>query len=672
MRKTTGKILLSASLALLMSVSAVLPVSAAEETKKKQKPTYSFTEIVEPKYDDVGAMEEGLANVLIDGKWGYIDETGKIVIEPKYDYATSFGGGAALVGKIETCIVEDWGSDDRVPEDYFIFYVIDHTGKETQLRFDPATFFNGAMGMEIGEDGKVAAWDFIENDDGSKSPRYSAKNYNGLIYLGNLSGYFKADGTQIIPHDPENRVSFEDGEKHFFGDGEKHPYNTYFMAAAPIDGLIPFSAAFLPIDMERIAGYMDLDGTVKIVFPSYENPLDYSKGDENTVLKKGIERVWGNDNNLAVATYCGYEWNTEEEKYNFKKGIGLIDMSGKFITEPTYADFTYYVNMNGESVFADGGVIVFKDSSEKWGAVDRTGKVVIPFAYQNMSPFYNGYARATDQNGKTSIIDTNNNHYSVKNTEGKVVDIKSSWAFINGLSYVTDTNDNHFVISTTPVDGFFEAIPGSENLISGNEDYSVSVIEKDGKYGFVKLNVEKAQAEENPFTDVQDADYFHDAVAWALANGVTAGASATSFDPDSICTRGQVATFLWRAAGKPAPKTESNPFKDVKESDYFYQAVLWAFENGITAGTSADAFSPNESCTTAQIITFLWRAAGTPVLPDDTGFIPSASADKSAYYAAALNWAFANGLPARTCIGALDPNAGCTRAQTVTFLYRGM
>lgn len=670
MRTTTGKILLSASLALLMSVSAVLPVSAAEETKKEQKPTYSFTEIVEPKYDDVGAMEEGLANVLIDGKWGYIDETGKIVIEPKYDYATSFGGGVALVGKIETCMVEDWGSDDRVPEDYFIFYVIDHTGKETQLRYDPETFFNGAMMMEIGEDGKVAAWDIImENDDGSKSPRYSAENFNGLIYIGNLSVYFKADGTQIIPHDPENRVSFEGYN------GEKHPYNTYYMNAAPIDGLIPFSAANPPMDMAYIAGYMDLDGTVKVVFPSYENPLDYSKGDENTVLKKGIERVWGNDNNLAVATYCGYEWNTEEEKYNFKKGFGLIDMSGKFIAEPVYRDFRYYLNINGESVFADSGLIAFMDENEKWGALDRTGKVVIPFEYQEMRPFYNGYTSAVDADGKVVILDTNNNRYGVKNTAGKAVEPKSRnnvWPFGDGISYVIDKDDNRFAISTTPVNGFFEAIPGSENISGGNHDYSISFIKKDGKYGFVKLNVEKAQTAENPFTDVQDADYFHDAVAWALANGVTAGASATSFDPDSICTRGQVATFLWRAAGKPAPKTESNPFKDVKESDYFYQAVLWAFENGITAGTSADAFSPNEPCTTAQIITFLWRAAGTPVLPDDTGFIPSASADKSAYYAAALNWAFANGLPARTCIGALDPNAGCTRAQTVTFLYRGM
>lgn len=651
MRTTTGKILLSASLALLMSVSAVLPVSAAEETKKEQKPTYSFTEIVEPKYEKVGSMEEGLANVRIDGKWGFVDQTGKLVIDAKYDYALPFSGGVALVANIVETELDDC----------FVFSVVDHTGKETPLRYDPATFFNGAMWMEIGKDGRVAAWDTVEEKDGQKTPSYGAKNYNGLIYLTNLSLYFKADGTQIIPHDPEKRLFFDD---------MGIDYNSYDMIGGPIDGLIPFCATCRPFDAVAIAGYMDFDGTVQIVFPSYEN-VPYPSDPEKT-LKKGVYRVWGNDNNLALASYGGYEWDAESERYNFAHGCGLIDMDGKLITEPTYADFTYYVNMNGESVFADGGVIVFKDSSEKWGAVDRTGKVVIPFAYQNMSPFYNGYARVTDQIGKTSIIDTNNNHYSVKNTEGKVVDIKSSWAFINDLSYVTDANDNHFVISTTPVDGFFEAIPGSENLISGNEDYSVSVIEKDGKYGFVKLNVEKAQTAENPFTDVKDTDYFYQAVAWALENGVTAGASATSFDPASTCTRGQVATFLWRAAGKPEPKTTENPFKDVKESDYYYKAVLWAFENGITAGTSADAFSPNDTCTTAQIITFLWRAAGKPALPDNSGFTPSAAADTSAYYADALNWAFANGLTAQTHTGALDPNADCTRAQTVTFLYRGM
>ena len=111
----------------------------------------------------------------------------------------------------------------------------------------------------------------------------------------------------------------------------------------------------------------------------------------------------------------------------------------------------------------------------------------------------------------------------------------------------------------------------------------------------------------NPFTDVKKSDYYYDAVIWAVENGITSGTSATKFSPNATCTRGQVVTFLWRAEGEP-DASGTNPFSDVKSSDYFYKAVLWAVEEGITAGTSATKFSPNAACTRGQIVTFLYRA----------------------------------------------------------------
>jgi hypothetical protein len=110
----------------------------------------------------------------------------------------------------------------------------------------------------------------------------------------------------------------------------------------------------------------------------------------------------------------------------------------------------------------------------------------------------------------------------------------------------------------------------------------------------------------NPFTDVAEGSFYYDAVLWAVANGVTTGTTATTFEPDAPCTRDQVVTFLWRAAGKPAAEGE-NPFTDVAEGSFYYDAVLWAVANGITTGTSDTTFSPADPCTRGQVVTFLWR-----------------------------------------------------------------
>jgi len=112
----------------------------------------------------------------------------------------------------------------------------------------------------------------------------------------------------------------------------------------------------------------------------------------------------------------------------------------------------------------------------------------------------------------------------------------------------------------------------------------------------------------NPFTDVKPTDYFYEPVLWAVDKGVTSGLTPASFGPKSTCTRAQVVTFLWRAMGKPAPANDANPFTDVSANAYYYDAVLWAVEKGITTGLSADSFGPNSTCTRGQIVTFLYRA----------------------------------------------------------------
>lgn len=196
-----------------------------------------------------------------------------------------------------------------------------------------------------------------------------------------------------------------------------------------------------------------------------------------------------------------------------------------------------------------------------------------------------------------------------------------------------------------------------------------------GKYTFTmpdgEVTVDAAFVKTAPpakvsFTDVQPGAYYYDAVAWAVEQGVTAGTTAATFSPNNPCTRAQILTFLWRAAGSPAVGG-ANPFADVASGAYYCDAVAWAVANGITAGTSATTFSPNATCTRAQAVTFLYRAAGSPAAGGGNPFGDVAS---GAYYANAVQWAVGKGVTAGTSATTFSPNDNCTRAQIVTFLYR--
>lgn len=175
----------------------------------------------------------------------------------------------------------------------------------------------------------------------------------------------------------------------------------------------------------------------------------------------------------------------------------------------------------------------------------------------------------------------------------------------------------------------------------------------------------------NIFKDMPAKGHWaHDAIDWAIVHGITAGTSATTFSPNAGCTRAQVVTFLWRAAGEPEPTTANNPFKDVKEGTYYYKAVLWAAETGVTTGTSATAFSPETTCTRGQIVTFIWRYEGTPEATISVN--PFHDVTAGAYYERAVLWASQTGVTAGTSATTFSPNDTCTREQIVTFLYRDL
>ncbi len=181
---------------------------------------------------------------------------------------------------------------------------------------------------------------------------------------------------------------------------------------------------------------------------------------------------------------------------------------------------------------------------------------------------------------------------------------------------------------------------------------------------------EVAESSATPFIDIKAGAYYEQAVIWAINQKITNGTSKGKFSPEDPCTRGQIVTFLWRASGSPDPTTTENPFADIATDAYYYKAVLWAVENGITTGTGKGKFSPEATCTRGQVATFLWRAQGKPAPTSSDN--PFNDVNSDTYYYNAILWAVEKGVTNGTGKGKFSPDASCTRGQIVTFLYRAL
>lgn len=221
----------------------------------------------------------------------------------------------------------------------------------------------------------------------------------------------------------------------------------------------------------------------------------------------------------------------------------------------------------------------------------------------------------------------------------------------------TITPDKGYAVANVKIDGKSIGAVKSYTFENVRRTHTIEVI-------FVKTN---GNPQTGVFVDVATGSYYEDAVDWAVENGITKGTDNTHFSPDGICTRAQAVTFLWRAAGSPKPETRTMPFTDIPAGSYYYDAVLWAVENGITKGTSNTTFSPNMTCSRAQIVAFLWRSEKSPAAGTAN---PFADVKSTAYYADAVLWAVKEDITKGTTNTTFSPDADCTRAQIVTFLWR--
>ena len=240
-------------------------------------------------------------------------------------------------------------------------------------------------------------------------------------------------------------------------------------------------------------------------------------------------------------------------------------------------------------------------------------------------------------------------------------------------SHKTASKGTTVTLTVDPDKGY---VLDSLTVLDGKDKERKLTDKGDGKYSFTmpadKVTVEASFKEEfpdlpNPFSDLAPSDFCYDAVMWAVGRDITGGIGNYTFGPNLPCTRAQAVTFLWRAAGSPAPRSRTMPFTDVPVGSYYYDAVLWAVENGITKGTSETRFSPDATCSRAQIVAFLWRSEKSPAAGSRN---PFADVKSTAYYADAVLWAVREDITKGTTSTTFSPDADCTRAQIVTFLWR--
>ena len=238
---------------------------------------------------------------------------------------------------------------------------------------------------------------------------------------------------------------------------------------------------------------------------------------------------------------------------------------------------------------------------------------------------------------------------------------------VSGNGSVDQVNRSGGAWHTQTLDNNLEARYIEISVLSGQGGFAAISEIRPIRVSKITLEPEVPEVPENPFVDVTENDWFHDAVLWAVGEGVTSGVSETTFDPNGELKREQFVTMLWRAAGSPAPASTENTFTDVKEGDWFFQAVLWAVEQGVTSGMGDGTFGVGQSCTRAQIVTFLYAFAGKPEV--DASSCDFADVAVDAWYAPAVFWAYENGITSGMGDGRFGVELICTRAQAVTFLY---
>ena len=396
-----------------------------------------------------------------------------------------------------------------------------------------------------------------------------------------------------------------------------------------------------------------------------------------------------NTNTLYVQ-HKGHEYNATVTKNTGENGV--VTYTASFINPDGFSKFTISKNTQAVAKIGDKKYTSLQDAVD--AAKDNAEIIIVggdrkyTVTSSKTVKITNGFEKVSD-NTNDIEVNVNGNAKTIKPSDSETFTYtrhSSSGSSTTTYTVTVGSVSNGTVTSShksaasgatvtltvKPADGYaVEAVTAKD--AKGN---AVKVTEKDGKYTFampasnVTVSASFVKKGEQPaaklFDDVAQGAYYYDAVKWAVDKGVTNGKTSNLFGSDDPCTRAQIVTFLWRAAGSPAASA-SVSFTDVKDSDYYAKAVAWAVEKGITNGTGDGKFSSDETCTRAQCAAFLYRAAGSPEVTDAAAFSDVAA---DAYYAKAVAWAEKNGITNGLGNGKFGSDNSCTRAQIITFLYR--
>ena len=391
----------------------------------------------------------------------------------------------------------------------------------------------------------------------------------------------------------------------------------------------------------------------------------------NQVINEGFDVAYTDNTNVGTATATVKVGDTVigTVTFNIVKATPTVSITA----EPASLVGGGTVKLTVSGV-PEGGTVTVTQEDDRGSAaktLDLTANGEISVCLSNTTAKYTltvVYVGDDNYNGDNASCEVSVTRHVSAPSSGNTVSVPSTPNGTMTVNPSTASKGETVTITTKPSEGYEL---GSIEVLDKNGD---SLKLKDlgsGKYSFVmpdgKVSVEAefVKTAATSFVDVPANAYFADAVKWAVDKGVTNGMTETTFGPYESCTRAQIVTFLWRAAGSPEPKTAVN-FADVPAGSYYAKAVAWAIENGITNGMTATEFAPDATCTRGQSVTFLHRALkGTASSSANFTDVKS-----DAFYADAINWAVANNVTNGTSNTTFSPNADCTRAEIVTFLYR--
>ena len=391
----------------------------------------------------------------------------------------------------------------------------------------------------------------------------------------------------------------------------------------------------------------------------------------NQVINEGFDVAYTDNTNVGTATATVKVGDTVigTVTFNIVKATPTVSITA----EPASLVGGGTVKLTVSGV-PEGGTVTVTQEDDRGSAaktLDLTANGEISVCLSNTTAKYTltvVYVGDDNYNGDNASCEVSVTRHVSAPSSGNTVSVPSTPNGTMTVNPSTASKGETVTITTKPSEGYEL---GSIEVLDKNGD---SLKLKDlgsGKYSFVmpdgKVSVEAefVKTAATSFVDVPANAYFADAVKWAVDKGITNGLSDTMFGPYESCTRAQIVTFLWRAAGSPEPKAMSS-FTDVPASAYYAKAVAWAVENGITNGMTETTFAPNATCTRGQSVTFLYRTLkGTA-----SGSANFTDVKSDAFYADAVNWAVASDVTNGTSNTTFSPNADCTRAEIVTFLYR--